>query len=156
MEAVFHYLETMPFWHWWVAAVLLLLVEISTGSTYFLWPAAAAAVVGMSDLWPFDGNWQAELALFAVITIVLTIFATPRVKPWLHRSQTDHQTLNERGAQKIGKRATVDEAFVNGVGRVKFGDTAWLAESESGENFGEGAAVEITGVEGAKLFVKGA
>lgn len=156
MDAVFSYLETMPFWHWWVLAVVLLFIEIATGSTYFLWPAAAAALVGVSDIWPFDGNWQAELALFAVITILLTIFATPRVKPWLHRTRSDHLTLNERGAQKIGKRAVVDEAFMNGAGRVKFGDTVWAAESASGENFAEGAAVEITAVDGAKLFVKAA
>lgn len=154
MDALFNYLETMPFWHWWVLAVVLLLVEITTGSTYFLWPATAAVVVGASDIWPFKGNWQAELALFAVITTLLIIVATPRVKPWLHRTRSDHQTLNERGAQKIGKRATVEEAFANGAGRVKFGDTVWAAESASGENFAKGAAVEIAAVDGAKLVVK--
>jgi membrane protein implicated in regulation of membrane protease activity len=156
MDALFSYLETMPFWHWWVLAVLLLVVEIVTGSTYFLWPATAAAVVGISDMWPFNGNWQAQLALFAVITILLIVFATPRVKPWLHKTRADHLTLNERGAQKVGKRATVDEAFANGVGRVRFGDTVWLAESEGGANFAKGDAVEIVRVDGAKLIVKAA
>lgn len=156
MDAVFSYLETMPFWHWWVLAVLLLLIEIATGSTYFLWPATAAVAVGASDLWPFDGNWQAQLALFAVITILLIIFATPRVKPWLHKTRSDHLTLNERGEQKIGKRAVVDEAFANGGGRVKFGDTVWAAESASGENFAKGAAVEIVRVDAAKLVVRAA
>jgi membrane protein implicated in regulation of membrane protease activity len=156
MDWLFDYLASMPFWHWWVLAVVLLVVEISTGSTYFLWPAAAAVVVGAADLWPFDGNWQAQLALFAVITIALTVFATPRVRPMLNRSRKDHLTLNERGAQEIGKRATVETAFENGSGRVTYGDTAWLAESETGENFAAGVAVVVVRAEGSKLVVKAA
>ncbi len=156
MDALFEFLRTMPFWYWWVLAVILLVVEISTGSTYFLWPAAAAVVVGGLDIWPLDGAWRLQLGLFAAITTVLIVFATPKVRPWLYQSQRDHHTLNERGAQKVGRRASVVEAFANGTGRVKLGDTVWLAESASGENFAVGAEVEITGSDGAKLFVKAA
>ncbi|MCB2114359.1 MAG: NfeD family protein [Parvularculaceae bacterium] len=149
------FLEAMPFWGWFVFAAILLIVEISTGSTYFLWPAAAAVVVGFTDLWPLDGAWRAQLAVFGVLTVLLTIFATPKVKPWLHKSQADHLTLNERGAQKIGKRVRVEEAFSSGVGRVRFGDTVWLAGGVDGANFEKGAEVEIVSVDGAKLYVKG-
>lgn len=149
------FLQTMPFWYWFVLAVALLIVEISTGTTYFLWPAAAATAVGFLDLWPLDGNWRLQLLIFAVVTVILTVFATPKVKPWLTRSQKDHLTLNERGAQKIGKRVKVEEAFSSGEGRVRYGDTVWAAQSESGENFDKGAEVEIIRVDGAKLFVNG-
>jgi hypothetical protein len=154
METLFQFLETMPFWQWWVLALVLLIIEISTGSTYFLWPAAAAVVVGALDLWPLDGHWRAQLAMFAGITILLTVFATPRVKPWLQKTRKDHLNLNDRGAQKIGKRATVDERFENGSGKVRLGDTVWLADSDADENLPEGAAVEIVRVDGAKLIVK--
>lgn len=148
------FFATMPFWYWWVLAAALLMVEIATGTTYFLWPATAAAVVGLADLWPLDGHWRAQLLLFAVITVVLTVFATPRVKPLLHKGQSDHLTLNERGAQKIGRRAIVDEAFVSGAGRVRFGDTVWAAESEGAVAFDKGAEVEIVRVDGVRLIVK--
>jgi membrane protein implicated in regulation of membrane protease activity len=150
------FLASMPFWHWWVLAVVLLMIEIATGTTYFLWPAASAAVVGLADLWPLDGQWRAQLVLFAVLTVVLTVFATPRVRPLLQKGQTDHLTLNERGAQKIGRRAIVDEAFVSGAGRVRLGDTVWAAESEGAAAFDKGAEVEIVRVDGAKLVVKAA
>ena len=150
------FFETMPDWYWFVFAVILLIVEISTGTTYFLWPAAAAALAGLTDIWPLDGAWRMQLLIFAAVTVALTIFATPKVKPWLHKSQADHLTLNERGAQKIGKRVKVEEAFSAGEGRVRYGDTVWLAASEDGANFEKGAEVEITGVDGAKLFVKAA
>ena len=122
----------------------------------FLWPAIAAALVGFVDIWPLDGQWQIQLILFSIITIVLSIVAPPKVKPWLHRTQADHMTLNERGAQKIGRKATVDQTFVNGAGKVRFGDTLWLADSESGEDFSAGVQVEIVAAEGTKLIVKAA
>ncbi len=148
------FLQAMPFWYWFVLAVVLLIVEISTGTTYFLWPAAAASLVGLVDIWPLDGEWRLQLLIFAVMTVLLTVFATPKVKPWLHKSRKDHLTLNERGEQKIGKRVKVDEAFSSGQGRVRVGDTVWAAEAESGGNFEKGAEVEIVRVEGAKLFVR--
>ena len=149
------FLASMPFWYWFVLAVVLLIVEISTGTTYFLWPAAAATLVGLLDIWPLDGNWRVQLLIFAVVTVFLTVFATPKVKPWLHKSQKDHPNLNERGAQKIGARVKVEDAFVAGEGRVRFGDSVWLAASETGANFDKGAEVKITRVDGAKLYVTG-
>ena len=156
MENLIDFLSTMPFWYWWVFALALLTIELITGSTYFLWPAIAAALVGFVDIWPLDGQWQIQLILFSIITIVLSIVAPPKVKPWLHRTQADHMTLNERGAQKIGRKATVDQAFVNGAGKVRFGDTLWLADSENGEDFSAGVQVEIVAAEGTKLIVKAA
>ena len=108
------------------------------------------------DIWPFGGQWQVQLIIFAIITVVLSVIAPPYIKPWITRTREDHLTLNQRGAQKIGKRATVDQKFTNGIGKVRFGDTLWLAESESGEDFTEGASVVITSAEGTKLVVKAA
>ena len=61
----------MPFWYWFVLAAVLLIVEIATGTTYFLWPAAAATVVGFLDLWPLEGEWRLQLLVFAVVTVLL-------------------------------------------------------------------------------------
>lgn len=154
MDALISFLSEMPFWYWWVFALALLVIELLTGSTYFFWPAIAALAAGIIDIWPFDGQWQIQLVVFAAVTIVLSVVAPPYVKPWLNRTQKDHFTLNQRGAQKIGRRATVEAAFVNGAGKVQLGDTLWLAESETGENFPAGAEVEITRTEGTKLYVK--
>lgn len=154
MDGFIEFLHTMPFWYWWVFAIILLTIELMTGSTYFLWPAAAAVVTGVFDLWPLDGQWQLQLLIFATITVVLSIIAPRRVRPWLQRTQADHFTLNERGAQKIGRRATVDDAFENGTGKVRLGDTLWLAESEGGADIAAGAQVEVVSAEGVKLVVK--
>lgn len=153
MENFITFLETMPFWYWWVFAVALLTIELLTGSTYFLWPAIAAAASGILALTGIS-TWQAELILFAAVTVVLSIYAPKYVKPWLHKTQADHMTLNERGAQKIGRKARVDAAFENGVGKVRLGDTLWLAESETGEDYAADTQVEVVRAEGTKLYVK--
>ena len=153
MQVIVDFISTMPFWYWWVLAVALLVIELSTGSTYFLWPAIAAAVTGLISISPLGAFWQSQLLAFATLTVALSVVAPRYVKPWLHKTQEDHQLLNERGAQKIGRRAVVDETFVNGSGRVRLGDTLWLAESEEGVNFEAGASVVIARVEGTKLFV---
>ena len=64
------FLQTMPFWYWWVLAVALLIIELITGSTYFLWPAIAAALVGFFDIWPLDGEWQIQLILLKAFQIL--------------------------------------------------------------------------------------
>ncbi len=155
MQVFIEFLQTMPFWYWWVFAIVLLTIELMTGSTYFLWPAVAAAAAGLLALLPFS-VWQLELLVFAAATIALSIFAPAKVKPWLQRTQADHLTLNERGEQKVGRRATVDASFVNGSGKVRLGDTLWLADSETGEDYPEGAHVIVTRAEGTKLFVEAA
>ena len=154
MESFIQFMEAIPFWYWWVFAIGLLTIELITGSTYFLWPAIAAVLVGFLTLWPLGGAWQIQLILFAGFTTALSIFAPPYVKPWLHKTQADHLTLNQRGAQKVGRRVNVDQDFVNGSGKVRLGDTLWLAEGESGEDFSAGEEVVVTRAEGTKLFVK--
>ena len=153
MASFIDFLAAMPFWYWFVFAIVLLVIELSTGSTYFLWPAIAAALVGLMALVPIT-TWQSELIMFAAITVVLSIVAPAHVKPWLHRSQEDHQNLNDRGAQKVGRKVTVETTFENGVGKVRMGDTAWLAEAVHGENFEEGVNVEVVRVEGTRVFVQ--
>lgn len=156
MDSFIEFLSAMPFWYWWVFAAVLLTIELITGTTYFLWPAISAAVVGVFDIWPLQDAWQLQLLVFSASTIALSIFAPPYVKPWLNKTQADHLNLNQRGEQKIGRRATVDTAFENGAGKIRLGDTRWIAESDSGEDFAEGDQVEITRSEGTKLYVKAA
>ncbi len=154
MGTLLNFMETMPFWYWLVFALALLLLEVVTGSTYMLWPATAAMIVGLLAIFPFQDQWQLQLLLFAGLTILLIIFAGPRIKPWLHKTREDHQLLNERGARKIGRVVAVDQGFESGVGQVRLDDTLWRARSEKGENFAAGTMLEIIDVEGAQLIVR--
>lgn len=151
MEGLIEFLTEMPFWMWWALALVLLVLEIMTGSTYLLWPAAAAVVVGVADVWPLDGRWRAQLGLFAGLTFALTLVAPKYAKDWINKARADHPHLNKRGDQKIGRKAVAVAAFEQGSGKVRYGDTVWLARAE--QEIAEGASVVISGVEGATLVV---
>ena len=150
MDALFSFLGELQTWHWLAFALLLLIAEIATGTTYLLWPAAAAGLVGAAmAITPL--NWPAQLGTFAVLTLVLTVTGRTYVKGrWLTRGAPEQ--LNERSAAMIGQLALADVQFSAGIGRVKIGDSVWRAASD--EAISPGDRVEIVGVEGVTLKVK--
>ncbi len=72
---------------WFVAAGVLLLVELTTPGVIFIWLGVAAALTGLADYF-FDLPWQAELLLFAALSVV-SVIAGRRVykaPPWFPRT----------------------------------------------------------------------
>jgi membrane protein implicated in regulation of membrane protease activity len=134
--------------HWLVLGLVLLIIEMATGTTYLLWPSVAAFVTALVAL-ILPTNWIAEMALFAVLIIALTYFGHPLVKRW--RNEGAASGLNERNLAMIGKRGVVSN-FANGVGSVKIADTIWRAVSE--EALEAGQAVEVASVDGVTLRVR--
>ena len=59
--------------------------------------------------------------------------------------------LNQRGGRLVGEMAVVTQAFEGGTGRIKYGDSEWLAR---GPDLGIGERVRITGSNGAVLVVE--
>jgi len=135
--------------HWFALGLTLLIAEMASGTTYLLWPAVAAFIVGAISLTGAT-TWMLDVAVFAVLVIALTALGRPLVKR-LRASGDTATTLNERSAQMIGARAVVT-AFANGVGAVKINDSEWRAVSE--ESLSPGEAVEIAAVDGTTLKVR--
>ena len=151
MEAVIDFLSAMPVWYWFILALVLLILELTTGTTYLLWPAAAAAIVGLC--FPIAGLWWAQFGLFGAATIGLTLVGPTHIAPWIKKTQSDHFDLNTGMAKKVGQIATVEADFITGRGKVRLGDTSWLAQSQGGEDFAAGARVVVSDVDGMKLIV---
>ena len=59
--------------------------------------------------------------------------------------------MNRRGARMVGETALVVQAIEHGSGRVKLGDSEWIAR---GPNIAVGERVRISGSEGAILLVE--
>ncbi len=150
MGDVIYWLTNVDTSHWLVLALILLIAELTTGTTYLLWPAVAAGLTGLASLF-FGLAFGAEVASFAVLTIALTLIGRPIVRDRLYK-RVDATPLNERGASLIGARAVAVDAFANNAGSVKLGDTIWRAASA--DPVAAGQAVEIVGVEGATLQVR--
>jgi membrane protein implicated in regulation of membrane protease activity len=79
---------------------------------------------------------------------VATVFG---VKRMAGASPSDHHPdINAPGSQFIGRIVVVEDAITRGRGKVRAGDTVWLAE---GEDAAAGSRVLVTGVNGTALVV---
>ncbi len=92
-----------------------------------------------------------QVLLFAALSVV-AVYAGRR---WfaLNPIESTDPKLNDRGARLVGETVTVVDAIVNGRGRVKVGDSVWIAK---GADAPAGTTVRVTGNDGATLFVEAA
>ena len=67
-----------------------------------------------------------------------------------HPTGTDHPLLNRRGEQYIGRVFTLDEAIVNGTGKLRIDDTIWKV---NGDDLAAGTAVKVSAAKGVILQV---
>lgn len=154
VHAIAFFYATHPFWAWIAAAALLLAVEVATGSGYLLWPAAAAGVVAVVGLFAPLGL-PAEVALFAVLTIVSTFLAR-RYLP--RRAGQSGPDVNDRAGRLIGRFGETVGPFVDGRGRAFVDGAEWIAEIDpAGAPLTPGARVEVIEVlGGGRLKVRAA
>jgi hypothetical protein len=141
-------LTTYGGWIWLIVAATLLSLEVMVPGVHFLWFGIAAAIVAaLAWITPFGFEWQ--LVVFSLLSL-LTVYYGRRI----NRGQdpaSDVPALNERGHQYIGRKVMVEEAIQGGRGRVRVGDTVWLAE---GPNLPAGAHVTVKAVNGTVLIVE--
>lgn len=138
-------------WHWMALGAVLIGLEILVPGTLLMWFGVAAILTG-GVLAIVDIGFAMQVLTFGVLS-VLAIF--PARKLALHfRSDDDADaaTLNQRGAEMVGRRVTITEPIVNGAGAAKFGDTRWSVRSDSAME--AGAVAVIVRVDGATLHVE--
>tara|TARA_R110000868_G_scaffold76499_2_gene219896 strand:- start:42438 stop:42902 length:465 start_codon:yes stop_codon:yes gene_type:complete len=151
MDALIALFERMNLWTWWALAGLLLIAELLTGTTYLLWPAAAAFVTGFIAMQMMGIAWPVQLVVFALLSLVLVWAGDRWVRPAFRRGADSG--LNDRGGRMIGMRVVASSDFVSGRGRVHVGDTEWAAETSDGSSPTAGTNLEISGVSGVTLAV---
>lgn len=152
MELVTGFLETLNPWHWWTLGAALLLIEVVTPTFYTLWSGLAAILVG-ALLWFVPGmGWEVSLVLFGVLSVA----ATAVWHRMAHGPARVEQavSLNERAKNLIGRQVFAAEAFHGGRGPVLLDDTRWQAVADSASDVAAGAALVITGSDGATLRVR--
>ncbi len=146
---MFDFLSHLAFWHWWILAVLLAIIEVIAPGFFFIWLAGAAAVTGLVTLVFTSLGWESEILVFAVLAII-SIFAWHRFGRRLMQAGAG-STLNRRGDQLIGRTVSLTEPIVNGRGAARINDTVWRVE---GIDLPAGTAVTVTGVDGTILKVE--
>jgi membrane protein implicated in regulation of membrane protease activity len=139
---------TLGFWDWFIAAAVLLLLEIMAPGTFMLWLGLSALLVGLISL-GIDWSWQYQFLAFAA-------FAMAAIPLWRRvgaraRTPTDQPFLNRRADAFIGRVFTLEKPIVGGNGTIGIGDTVWRI---SGPDCPSGSRVKVAAVDGATLRVE--
>lgn len=144
-------LDKLVFWHWWILAGVLLILELTSPVFFFLWLGFAAAAVGFL-LWIFPNiSIATQLVLFSVLSVIAVI-AWRRYRE-VHPPESDQPLLNQRGQQYTGRVFTLEHGIVNGVGKVVVDDSTWRVK---GPDLPAGTRVRVTGVDGVVFIVESA
>lgn len=142
-------MDALTHWHWWILAVLFVVLEVFTPGTFFLFMGIAAAVIGGVVLIAPGLGWEYQVLGFAVLSVVATVLGRNYLKK--RPIHTDRPTLNRRGAQYVGRTFTLDEPIVNGQGKIHVDDSTWKI---NGADCAAGSRVKVTGVDGTVLQVE--
>ena len=143
------WLEHIVFWHWWILAGVLLILELSAPVYFFLWLGIAAAAVGFLVLVFPSQPIELQLVLFGALSIIAVI-AWRRYRE-THIPESDQPMLNQRGRQYLGRIFTLDHAIINGVGKVEVDDSTWRVK---GPDLPAGTRVRVTDVDGVVFIVE--
>ncbi len=142
-------LKSLVYWHWLILGIVLMTAEALLPGSFLVWFGVGALITGGALLVVPTLGWQLQLIFFALVSGV-TILAWRRYRA-AHPESSSHPTLNQRGAQYLGRRFTLDSPIVDGVGRLRVDDTQWRVE---GPDLPAGTHVTVTGCEGNVLKVQ--
>ena len=142
-------MEGITYWHWWILAAALIILEVFAPGAFFLWLGIAAGVIGgLIYLLP-SLDWEYQVLIFSVLSVVSILVWRKyfRITP----EQTDEPALNRRGEQYVGRVFTLSEPIVNNMGKSRVDDTTWKIR---GDDCPVGTRVEVTGVDGTIFEVE--
>ena len=135
-------------WIWLTLGLALAGLEMLVPGVYLIWLAVAAILTGLLTL-GLDLSLPMQIVDFVFLALIAVFSARRflRDKPIV---STD-PLLNQRGAQLVGETAVVTEPIEEGSGRVRLGDSEWIAR---GPDMAPGTRVRITGNKGVVLLVE--
>ena len=139
-------------WAWWIFGIVLLVAELVLPGNVLIWVGVAGLVTGILSNIFWDTSWwvwEVQWLIFAVLSVASLFIG----RNWLRRSggNSEEPTLNMRGASLIGRTADLIDPIHNGRGRVKIGDTVWIA---AGPDLPAGTRVKVIGSDGSDLMVE--
>lgn len=157
MDAIFGILDGITLWHWLGLALILLGLEVMLGTFDLLWISGAAFLTTVWAALPLPAGltgWEVEAIIFAVSAVILLVLGRTVFGGLRNRSNTDRPDLNQRGKSMIGKTGTAMTDFAGGEGRIRVGDTTWLASAAHGGVIRAGMVVRVKDVDGTILSVE--
>ena len=142
--------DNLLYWHWWLFAIVLIIAEVFSAGAFFIWMGIAAIITGIVLLVMPELSWQAQFILFAIFSIIAILVG----RSFFNRNEInteDPTALDGQHDSLLGKTFTVEQAIINGSGRIKVGESTWKA---SGPDCKVGSPVRVVAIEGAELIVE--
>jgi membrane protein implicated in regulation of membrane protease activity len=138
----------IPWWMWACFAALVGWAELHVPGSYLIWIAIGAALTAV-----VEAGWglslSAQIAAFAVLSAISCGAGYFIYRRLNHPKET--APLNQRNLLMIGAQGVVCLPIMNGQGKVRLGDSVWLAD---GPNLPEGTHVIIKSVHGTRITVE--
>ena len=135
-------------WHWLAIGLLLAAAEIAVPGVFLIWLSGAALVTGVLT-WFLPIDLPLQIMIFAALAIV-AVFTGRRYLRSNPIAPAD-PNMNDRGARQVGEMVVVTQAIDGGRGRVRQGDSEWLAKGPDAE---PGTKMRVTGHDGVVLIVE--
>jgi membrane protein implicated in regulation of membrane protease activity len=141
-------------WIWAIGALLTGIAELHCPGCYLIWIAAGGAITALASF-AFDLSLSSQISVFStscIATCICGYFVYRRfaISGPERAFQKSTSPINQRDLSLIGTRGIIADSIHNGRGKVKLGDSVWLAE---GPDLMEGAAVVVTDVRGTVVTV---
>lgn len=141
-------LTNQPALLWATVAVVLLIAEIVNNSFVFAFFSAGAALTAVLTGLGVTPGLDAQLLLFAVVSVGSMLLFRKRVRYLFAHSAKEY-------VEFIGDSVTVTQAIpAQGLGRVQYRGTEWSARTETGKTHQPGDGATIRRVDGIVLVVE--
>jgi len=135
-------------WLWFAAGLILAGLEMVVPGVYLMWLAMAALATGVITLVALP-SLAVQVTSFIFLSLIFAFSARRMLRD--RPIVSSDPLLNNRGGRLTGQTALVTQALVSGSGRIKVGDSEWIAR---GPDMAVGERVRITGSDGSELLVE--
>lgn len=142
--------ETVVWWHWIVLGIILLILEMNSGTFMMLGLGIAAAVVGVVDML-METSFATEL----MIWMILSVLSIAAWFVWVKEPTVSHTGQSNYALDTLGTATQQIEPHQRG--KVSFdspvlGNSTWHATSK--ESIAKGSRVKIVDVNGQLIEVE--
>jgi membrane protein implicated in regulation of membrane protease activity len=143
------WLESLdPHWAWLALGLFLAVAEIAIPGVFLIWLAGAAIVTGLLA-WVLPLSLALQIVIFAALAVV-AVFAGRRYLA-AHPVVAADPLMNDRGGRLVGETVVVTHAIDGGSGKVRCGDSEWLAKGPDAE---PGTRMRVAAHQGTVLVVE--
>ena len=137
-----------PHWAWLALGLVLAVGEMTIPGVFLIWMAGAAVITGLVT-WVVPLSVPLQVVLFAVLSMAAVFIG----RNWLRNNPivAADPMMNDRGGRAVGETVVVTQVIEGGEGRVKLGDSEWIAKGPDAE---PGTRMRVSGHNGAVLMVE--